>query len=172
MKTRFWITLTMVLMLTLPLTVLAQPPGGGPGFFGPDGPGRGHGPGPGARGERGLRGIFPPPGYLDLTDEQIAAVEALIEGLRAELEPLREQSMNLHSELRTALESESPNAQTVGQLVIDSHALREQKKTIIESYVAQFEALLTAEQREKWENFRELRESRRHGRHDDEEPTP
>ena len=176
MKTRLWISLTMVLMLTLPLAGLAQPPflgGDGPGFFGPDGPRGERGRGPGARGDHhGLRGLLPPPGYLDLSDEQIAAVQALVTELRAEMEPIREQGREVHSQLRDALESDSATAEQIGALVLEGKGLREQGKSILESYADRFSALLTEEQRVKWENFRELREQRRSGRHGDDETTP
>ena len=147
MKHRKAITLTAVaLVALLPLAAFAEP---GPGH-------RGRGPG---------KGFLPPPGYLDLSDEQIEASRAIRESVRAEMEPLRDERRALREQLKTALEDENPDAAAVGQMVIEIHGLRGQTRTILENAEGQFSALLTAEQLEKWENFKELRSSRRGPRH-------
>ena len=138
--------ITLALAVCLPLAALAEP-----GF------GRHHGPG---------RGFFPPPGYLDLSEEQIEAVEALRETVRADMEAHRTEARALHEQLRTALENESPDPAQVGQLVIDLHRQKEQGRAAWESVESQFAALLTPEQLEKWENFKELRGNRRERRHE------
>lgn len=156
--------LASILALLLPGTLAySQPPGGGfgpgPGPRGGEGPGprAGHGPG------HGPRGFLPPPGYLDLTEEQKAAAEALREQARAEIEPLREQIRAQREQLHTLLDASNPDAAAVGQLVIGTHALHEQIRTLIESYEQRFAALLTPEQLTKWENFKELRRPHRGG---------
>ncbi len=158
-------TITLIaLAALLPLTALAQPGqgrrGGGPG--GPGGPGV-HG-GPGGQGGPG-RHMFPPPGYLDLTDEQIEATQAIREVTRTELEGTRETGRALREQLQAALEGDAPDATEVGQLTLDLHALRQQTRAVLEDAESQFAALLTAEQLEKWENFKELRGNRRGPRH-------
>lgn len=157
---------TSIALLTLAPLVFAEGPGrergrfrGGPGFE----HGEGH-PGPGGRGMRELRHLLSPPGYLDLSEEQMQAVHELVEGLRNELEPLHEQSQNLRQQLNDALESESPNATTIGQTMLDLRALREQTRQIFPSYEERFARLLTPEQLTKWQAFRELRELRREHR--------
>lgn len=163
MKQRIAIWTSIALLALAPL-VFAQGPGrergpfrGGSGFE----RGEGHHPGPGGRGMRELRHLLPPPGYLDLSEEQKEAVHELFEGLRSELEPLREQGKALREQLHDALESESPNAATVGQLMIDLHALKDQKRQIFPAYEERFASLLTPDQLSKWQTFRELRELRR-----------
>ena len=130
------------------------------------GMGPGFGPDPGSRGYGGFGGggrhFLPPPGYLDLTAEQIEAVEAIRDRVRSETEALREQHRALRDELEEALNSDHPEPAAVGQLVIDLHTQRPQFRAILESADAEFSALLTGEQLQKWENFKELRQSRGH----------
>ncbi len=141
--------IAVALLALLPLAAIAEP--------GDRDRHRGRGPG---------RGMFPPPGYLDLSDEQIDAAEAIRESARAEMGAAREETGTLRDALKTMLESDSPNAAEVGQLVIDLHGLRQQTRATLEDAESQFAALLTAEQLEKWENFKELRKGRRGpGRH-------
>lgn len=165
--------LTCALLLTLP--AVAQPPGppgggfdGGPGGFGGErgnGPGMrgpdGHGPsnhGPSNHGPGGFlsRRVAE---YLELTDEQIAAAKQIKEDLRAEIEPLHEQAQTQHQALRDLLDTDNPDAATVGQLVIDSHATREQVRAAGDNAKAAFVALLTPEQLELWENLKNVRDS-------------
>ncbi len=137
----------VALLALLPLVALAEP---GDRH-------RGRGPG---------RGLFPPPGYLDLSDEQIEAAEAIRESVRAEMGAVRDETGTLREALKAMLEGDDPDAAGVGQLVIELHGLRQQTRTILEDAGSQFAALLTAEQLEKWENFKELRKGRRGpGRH-------
>ena len=142
----------LALLTLLPLAALAEPGwgrrGGGPG--GPGGPGR-H--------------LFPPPGYLDLTEEQIEAAQAIRETVRDRMEGVREEVRALREQLRAALDSETPDATEVGQLAIALDAHRQAVRAVFEAAEADFAALLTAEQLEKWENFKELRGHRRGPRH-------
>ncbi len=121
-------------------------------------PGDRHGRGPG-------RGMFPPPGYLDLSDEQIEAAAAIRESVHAEMTATRDERGTLRDELKAALESDDPDATAVGQLVIELHGLRQHTRATLEGAESAFAAILTAEQLEKWENFKELRKGRRGGRH-------
>ncbi len=160
----------LALATALPLAALASPGGSGPGgadpgFSGPGFGGPGFGRGQGARGHHGARHLFPPPGYLDLTDEQIDAVEALREDLRARLDGVRDEGRALREQLRAALEGDAPDAARVGQLVIDLDAHRDQVRAVFEDAESRLAALLTEEQLEKWENFKELRAHRRGPRH-------
>lgn len=156
--------LALALLLLAPMIVTAQPPAATDEVFTAGGPGAAFGDRARVRHGHGLRGFLPPPGYLDLSDEQIEAVHELLQSMHAELEPLREQRRGLHEQLEAVLEADDPDAATVGQLVIDGKDLREQKHAVFESYTARFEALLTSEQLEKWEHFREIREERREQR--------
>ena len=146
------------LLTLLPLAAFAEGPDAGqrgPGQRGPGQQGPGHrGPGPGG-------GMIPPADYLDLSEEQAEAAQALREASRAQLDGVREETRALHEQLKATLDSESPDATIVGQLVIDIHALRQRVRAAHEDVESQFADLLDAEQLEKWENFKELRESRR-----------
>ena len=130
------------------------------------------GPGSGPRGDRGGPGagrhFLPPPGYLDLTEEQAEAAEAIRDNVREQLDAQRQQHHAARQQLRDLLASDSPDPVAVGQLVIEMHGQRDPLRSVLEAAEAEFEALLTDEQLEKWENFKELRQSRRHrgpGRH-------
>ncbi len=145
--------LAIALLALLPLIALAEPGSGQRGR------GRGNGPGSGPG-----RGMFPPPGYLDLTDEQIEAVDVIRESVRAEMEAGREEAGTLHEALKAALDGDNPDATAVGQMTIELHGLRQQRRAILEDAESRFAVLLTAEQLEKWENYKELRQGRRQHR--------
>lgn len=126
----------------------------------------GHGP---RGGEHGRRGLLPPPGFLDLTAEQRAAAREIFESARDAAEPKRDALRDLHDQLRTALEADAPEPAAVGALVIQLDGVRDELKATFEGAQASFVALLTDEQRQRYEAFRELRprpfgERGRHGR--------
>ncbi len=103
------------------------------------------------------RGLLPPPGYLELTDEQSDAAQAIREEIRSTVEPIRDEMRALREQLEVAFDSGAPDATEVGQLAIDMHDHRQQLRTIRRDAESQFSALLSAEQLEKWGNFKELR---------------
>ncbi len=146
-----FVLVAVTLLVLLPLAALAAP---GSDRDRDRDRGRGHGHGPG-------RGMFPPPGYLDLSEEQIEAAREIRESVRAEMEASREATAALREELKAALDGGDPDAAAVGEMVIELHGLREQTRAIFEDAESQFAAILTAEQLEKWENFKELRRNRR-----------
>jgi Spy/CpxP family protein refolding chaperone len=84
--------------------------------------------------------------FLELTDEQVAAWNALLETRRAAVEPLREQLQAVEEDLAELLQSENPDPAAVGTLVLAAQALREQIAAANQAYVDAFEALLTTEQ--------------------------
>ena len=129
------------LLILLPLAAIAAP-------------GDRHGRGPG-------RGMFPPPGYLDLTDEQVEAAEAIRAETREQVGALREETGTLREALKATLDGDNPDAAAVGEMVIELHGFRQQTRSILQDAESQFAALLTDEQLEKWENFKELRKGRR-----------
>lgn len=141
----------LTLCLLTPMALLAQPP---------DNPGNGGGNGQGNGGGI-LRNILPPAGYLQLTDEQKDSVKALAEDLRAALEPLRAEGQSLSEQLRDALNADSPDATTVGQLTLDLRALGRQTRDELAAFEASFREVLDAEQQTKWDNFKELRRLQR-----------
>lgn len=142
-----WIALALI--VSIPAIAMA-----GPGF-GPRGErGDGHGP-PGGH-------FLPPPGYLDLTDEQIAAVEVIRDNLSEQLQALHEDHAALRQQLQDLLDAENPDPAAVGELVIELHGDRGQLRDALTAADAEFSALLTPEQLVKWENFKELRARRGH----------
>ena len=96
---------------------------------------------------------------LGLTEDQKTQAKQLHEELRAKAEPLMEQVREQHEAVETMLESANPDPTAVGRQVIAAHQTREQLKALHEDFKTRFTALLTAEQKEKLEQF--------HERHDD-----
>lgn len=163
----FTVLLTL-LLLTAPIP--AQP---GPGNGGP-GPGMTLGNGPGGNGpgqdrpRRGYDGILPSRiilvRVLDLTDEQLAEVQALIEDIQTTFGPLREQLAMLAEDLQAELSMETPDPLVVGQIVITMHDLRTQIADLREQFRDEFLSILTDEQRAKLQEFIDA-----HQRHGDEQ---
>ena len=129
--------------LLAPVALLAQPPEDVPGNPG--------------RAPNHLRDLLPPPGYLQLTEEQQDIVRGLAEDLREVLEPLRDERRSLGQELRDALDADEPDPCLVGQLTIDLHDLGEQIRAELAATEEAFRAILDDEQQTKWDNFKELR---------------
>lgn len=148
--------------------LVAQPraaagPGHGPGHhLGAGGPGDHH----------GMHGLFDGRGFerlarlLELSDEQRAQAQAIHEATREQVQPLREESMRLHGELRELLEQPAPDATAVGTLVLAVHANRDQIRQLHEDARASFEAILTAEQRAELDAIEARRDERRDERRD------
>jgi Spy/CpxP family protein refolding chaperone len=150
-KTRTFTILAVALCLVAGLTVTALA----------QGPGRGHG-GPGAHRGGHHGGHHGPPierlaRFLALTDEQIEAAKAIREATEAQVAPIRQAQKALHEELRTLLDAEAPDATAVGEVAIELHEGREQIHALREQAKADFEALLTAEQRDKLERLKDVR---------------
>lgn len=143
-------------------------PGPGRGHFG--GPGPGFGPGHEAGPGHPIAAAFLHgrweriADHLDLTEAQRDQVRTLGEDLRATVEPLRESMGPLHESLRTALDATTPNATAVGEIVIEIDVARDQIKAATEAFIEDFEALLTPEQLELWEQWRENHGERGRGR--------
>jgi Spy/CpxP family protein refolding chaperone len=95
---------------------------------------------------------------LDLTAEQQAAFDRLRkEGFEA-ARPRIETARRLGDELRQMIESDRPDAATVGAKVIELHRLREELRKARESAETEIEKLLTPEQRFAFRALRELRD--------------
>jgi len=160
---RVALSLTLAAALLLSWNLLAQPPAGGPG--GP--PGVHHGPGFAARGPQAggpfgnLRFVAT---FLDLTEEQQQQGRALRQRLREDSAALREEVRGLRRQLRAELEEETPDATRVGELMIATHGQRKQLRALREQALADFEALLTAEQLEKFQDLRQALQERRQAR--------
>jgi Spy/CpxP family protein refolding chaperone len=95
--------------------------------------------------------------YLALTEQQQASVKQLKEELRERVRPLREEQRAAREQLRTALEAANPDPTAVGRLVIAMEGKRDEIRAIHQEYQRDFAALLTAEQREKYDSLKETR---------------
>lgn len=122
-------------------------------------------PGRRAEGQRGGRAMARPErlaAVLHLTESQRTSVRALAETMNATMQPLLEERRANREALKAAVEA--GNAAKAGELAIANHNLRNEFKAARESFHNSVAALLTAEQKAKWEMARELRQSRRHRR--------
>lgn len=147
--------LALALLLVTPLLTLpvaAQPPAGGPELgppeaFGAGGPPEGPGRFPLLRIAR----------YLELTDTQIDEAKALLDELKADAEPIHEEAAALRTELQGLLEGDSPDPEAVGTRVIRLHELADEGRALRDTFETSFEALLTADQLDRWELVKGLR---------------
>jgi Spy/CpxP family protein refolding chaperone len=83
---------------------------------------------------------------LNLTAEQQASAKQLFQDFKTKIAPLHQAQQALHTQLKAALAAPSPDAATVGQLMIQLHQGREQFKPVMEAFHQQFEALLNPDQ--------------------------
>jgi len=166
------LVLALAALLALPVLALAQPPAG-PG----DGPGLGpRAGGPGAHGPGAAHRLRGGPGhgpfhnldfvadFLDLTDEQRDRARSLRADLQESHRALREESRALRQELRTELDAEAPDTNRVGELTLALHEQRRKGRTLAEQALADFEALLTADQLESFRQLRQTVQERRRER--------
>jgi len=146
----------LLVLAGLAVPALAQPDGqagerpawgrhAGPGGHG------GHG-GPGAHRLGRLARV------LELTEAQVAEARALHEAARADLEPIFAASRELRTRLDGLLDAPSPDPAQVGEVVIALRQNREAMRAVREETKAGFEALLTAEQREKLATLEDAKE--------------
>lgn len=101
---------------------------------------------------------------LSLTDTQVNDIAVLLKKHREAAFTLRQDLRVRNHELRNALQSAEPNATTVGQLVIARSGLSKQLRELNIKLRSDIAALLTPEQKEKWEEMRRRRGPRL-GRH-------
>ncbi len=139
--------LTIALLVTLLATTAAFGQGRGPAPTAPPGGGVNAGPG----------GPGPGPGpdllaeYLGLTTEQKAAWQAAREESRTATQAIHEEKRAVMDELRTALEGTDGCA--IGNLMLENKAIDGQLKAAHEALQAKLMAVLTAEQKAKFEAF-------------------
>ena len=112
-------------------------------------------PGEGDRGPRGFRG---PARVLDLSEEQQAAARAIFEQQRPERQALREEMRENRKALRDSLESGEVDSCTVGEIVMEGHALKERGRALREESKKAFAGLLNEEQKSKLETLEAARE--------------
>jgi Spy/CpxP family protein refolding chaperone len=97
--------------------------------------------------------------FLELTEEQRAAAREIFQRQRPEMEVLHEAMRENREAQREALEVDHPDPLTVGELTIEGHALRQEARARREEAKKAFEAVLTPEQKQKFEAMEALRGS-------------
>jgi len=84
--------------------------------------------------------------FLELTDDQIAAWDALIDQREQAAQPIRQALAAVQQQIDDLLSGDDPDPFQVGTLVIERYDLGEQLADIQRAYVDGFEALLDEEQ--------------------------
>lgn len=108
-------------------------------------------------GRHGHGGFSGPGRFLELTEEQQVAAHAIFEERRPQMQALHEQVRENEKLLRDSLESGSPDPTAVGELVIETHALRQESRAVGEESRKAFEGLLSPEQKRKLEMLKAAR---------------
>jgi Spy/CpxP family protein refolding chaperone len=85
--------------------------------------------------------------FLQLTEQQVADLRALLEVRKDVVEPLMKQIPEKEKELRDLLNAAGPEPAAVGRVTIAIHDLRRQVEEARKDFAAGFEALLTADQK-------------------------
>ena len=97
---------------------------------------------------------------LDLTADQTAAAKKLHAELLVKAQPLMTQHHQQMDEIRALLDGASPDATEIGQKMITAHSTGQQLKTLHEDLMTRFSALLTAEQKTKLEQMKQMHHDR------------
>lgn len=95
---------------------------------------------------------------LGLSEQQRDQVQKAMEERRPEHRALRERILKNREALQQALESANPDPAAVGELAIEGHLLRTQERALRDARDEAIRALLTAEQRARFDALRALRE--------------
>lgn len=149
-------TLIAILALTVAVSVFAAAPRRGARM------GQGQGMGEG-QGQRAGREVLTPKAlaeFLGLSETQITQAQAIRETLHNTVQPLRDQIRANQVLIQAALDAN--DAAKAGELLLANHKLREQIEAARQAADAQFEALLTAEQKAKWDVYQQIVEARGH----------
>src|SRR6202023_1655618 len=109
---------------------------------------------------------------LNLTAEQQASAKQLFADLKAKMAPVHQAQQQLHTQLKAALAAPSPDAATVGQLVISMHQGRAQLKPVMDAFHQQFEALLNPDQLAQYKKMLAAHSSSSFHRHSAGCPSP
>ncbi len=91
--------------------------------------------------------------YLQLTPDQITAWQQIEKDTAAAVKPLAQNERDLQKQVKTALEAPNPDPLAVGKLVVSADALREQIKGLRDAAKSKRLALLTADQKTKFDAF-------------------
>lgn len=94
---------------------------------------------------------------LGLTDQQVADIQELLRKHRDAIFPLQQELRAKQHALVKALEAPQPDAATVGRLVLEQRALRQQIQKLNQQLQADVRAVLTPEQQQKFDEWRQSR---------------
>ncbi len=92
--------------------------------------------------------------YLVLDEAQSAKVTELVEQLREEVSPLRGSRKTAREQIRAELDATRPDAEKVGQLVIQAHASRGDLRTALTRFDQDLSALLRPEQLTRYQEWK------------------
>ena len=98
---------------------------------------------------------------LELTDTQVNEIGVLLRKHRDAAFPIRQDLRARNNDLRNALDLAEPNPPTVGHAVIARNGLRKQLRELNIKLRSDIAAVLTPEQRAKFEQMRSRRGPRR-----------
>lgn len=102
----------------------------------------------------------PPPRlneFLNLTAAQETQIDALHESMRATIDPLFEQKRSAEEQLRALADSANPDPTAVGRQFLAMHAIDQQIKSAHDAMEQKVAALLTADQKVKFDAFNAAR---------------
>ncbi len=139
--------------LLISLVSVAQPRQRRAGGGGPDGAGQHE------RGPKAMIGQMQQ--LLDLTENQVAAIESVFENQREIGRENRAAHRANAEALKAALEQDSPDATAVGELLLAGKELRAASAADREELQGQVNAVLTDEQQATWEGFQKGRRGAR-----------
>lgn len=95
--------------------------------------------------------------FLGLTSTQQTQIDALHQSLRATIDPLMEQKRAADDQLHALVDVASPDPTAVGRQFLAMHAIDQQIKAAHDATEQKVAALLTADQRVKFEAFNAAR---------------
>ncbi len=91
---------------------------------------------------------------LQMSEEQIGSWLPILQKRQEALQPLQQELQANQEAVGKALQSPTPDAETIGNLFIARKALEMNAATVSSDAAAQFEQLLTDEQRERLQQIR------------------
>jgi hypothetical protein len=94
--------------------------------------------------------------YLNLTPDQVVQEEALFRTLKGKLQAIHQEQEAVREQLQNELDKPSPEKCTVGDLVLKVHDGYEQVEAALKEFDTAFTAILTPEQKLKYEALKQL----------------
>lgn len=91
--------------------------------------------------------------YLQLTQDQVTAWQQIDKDTAAAVKPLAQQAHDLQTQVKTALQGTNPDPAAVGKLVVAADAARDQIKALRDTAKTKRLAVLTADQKTKYDAF-------------------